>query len=104
MAGDQPERFIAKSTIRERAGRIYIDYLRNSRGATAIGTYSTRARPGAPVSTPLAWEELSPAIRPMDFRVGSVLARLREVGRDPWADMARVDQVLPTTPKTRRRS
>jgi DNA primase len=104
MAGDQPGRYVAKAALRERAGRIYVDYLRNIWGATAIGTYSTRARPGAPVSTPLSWEELSPAIRPSDFTVGSVPARLRAVGRDPWADMARVDQALPTKPKARRRS
>lgn len=54
----QPERFIATMSKAKRKGRIFIDYLRNQRGSTAIAPYSVRARPGAPVAAPIAWDEL----------------------------------------------
>ena len=58
LAAQNPQRYTANQSKRARHGRIYIDYLRNARGATAIGAYSTRARPGAPVATPLFWREV----------------------------------------------
>src|SRR5206468_9375072 len=57
-----PGQFTDNMSKAARHGKIFIDYLRNGRGATAIVPYSPRARPGAPVSTPLTWEELSPRI------------------------------------------
>ncbi|WP_333826747.1 DNA ligase D [Pararhodobacter sp.] len=85
MEADNPDRFIAKSTKSARKGRIYVDYLRNGRGATAIAPYSTRAREGATVSMPLGWEELGPAIGPDHFTVTNARARLSALESDPWA-------------------
>ena len=78
-----------------RKGKIFVDYLRNDRGATAIAPYSTRARPGAPVSTPLAWDELSPAIKSNHFHTGNVLGRLESLRRDPWEGYFAIKQTLP---------
>jgi bifunctional non-homologous end joining protein LigD len=87
-----PERFTAHPLKQKRKGKIFIDYLRNGRGATAIVAYSTRARPGAPVAVPLAWDELSVDLRPDHFNVGNVLARLRRQRRDPWKGYGSIKQ------------
>jgi bifunctional non-homologous end joining protein LigD len=84
MSRDQPGRYVAIMSKRARRGRIFIDYLRNGRGATAVAAYSTRARPGAPVSVPLAWEELSDAMRADHFTVDNLRERLDFLKRDPW--------------------
>ncbi len=86
---------------RARTGRIFIDYLRNGRGATAVAAYSTRARAGAPVSTPLTWEELSTIRSGNQYRIGNLAARLSHLQNDPWAEFGDIDQVIP---KSRRRS
>jgi bifunctional non-homologous end joining protein LigD len=98
MEADSPQRYISKATKKARSGLIYVDYLRNGRGATAIAAYSTRARPGAPVSVPLAWDELSPAIRPNHFTVGNLPARLERMRKDPWAGLWTTKQTLPISP------
>jgi bifunctional non-homologous end joining protein LigD len=103
MAKDSPDRYLATMSKRARTGRIFIDYLRNGRGATAVAAYSTRARSGAPVSTPIAWDELVPSIRPDHFTVENLPTRLRHLGTDPWADLTRTKQVLSKSPKGRRR-
>ncbi len=73
-----------------RQGKIFIDYLRNGRGATSIAPYSTRARPGAPVSTPLFWEELDDAeLRGNTFTVENLPARLEALRADPWDGFAK---------------
>ena len=61
-----------------------MDYLRNAYSATAVAPYSTRARAGAPVSTPVTWEELEKGVAPADFTVLTVPERLRALKRDPW--------------------
>jgi bifunctional non-homologous end joining protein LigD len=101
MEKDAPARFVASATKARRGGRIFVDYLRNARGATAVGAYSTRARPGAPVSTPVDWDELGPGLVPGRFTVGNLLARLDSLSADPWAAMAGLRQTLPK-PKSRR--
>jgi bifunctional non-homologous end joining protein LigD len=89
-----PDRFTAKMAKRARTGRIFIDYLRNGRGATAIGAYSPRARPGAPVATPLFWEEVERGVRPSEFTVLTVPKRLLRLKTDPWAGMATLRQAI----------
>jgi bifunctional non-homologous end joining protein LigD len=96
MAKDTPTKYTAVLSKSARRGKIYVDYLRNGRGATAISAYSTRARAGAPVSTPLAWEELSPAVKPSHFTLDNLPTRLRHLGSDPWADIGKIEQSLPT--------
>ena len=85
MAADSPDRFVSTIPKARRHGKILIDYLRNQRGMTAVAAYSTRARPGATVSMPLAWEELTPEIGPAYFTTRNAPARLSS-SADPWAD------------------
>jgi bifunctional non-homologous end joining protein LigD len=74
-----------------RKGKIYLDYLRNDRGATSVAPYSPRARAGAPVSMPLHWKELKLAERPV-FRATEFADWRDRLKRDPWKDMAGVRQ------------
>ncbi len=92
MAADAPDLYTAKLNKAARRGRLYIDYLRNERGATAVAPYSPRARPGAPVATPLAWSELTPRMRSDRFDMRSVLPRLR---KDPWKGFEGARRPLP---------
>lgn len=103
MAADDPKLFIAKATKAERKGRIFIDYLRNGRGATAIIPYSTRARAGAPVAMPLGWEELESSLGPAHFTVANAAARLDNLASDPWADFRRAARPLEMVKGGRRR-
>jgi bifunctional non-homologous end joining protein LigD len=96
MSADSPERFVATVTKAKRKGKTLIDYLRNGRGSTAVAPYSTRARPGAAVSMPLAWEELTPDIGPAYFTVENAPARLAALKADPWADFWKAAVPLPT--------
>jgi bifunctional non-homologous end joining protein LigD len=89
-----PDRFTTNMAKRARQGRIFIDYLRNGRGATAIGAYSSRAREGAPVATPLSWDEVEAGAKPMDFTVKTVPARLAALTAAPWAEMAGLRQSI----------
>lgn len=104
MAADEPDRYTTTSVKQEREGRIFIDYLRNNREASAVAPYSTRSRPGAPVAAPVAWEELSPDLKPNGFTVENLSKRLSSLEKDPWADIGRVDQVLPEQKPAKRTS
>src|ERR671921_2896367 len=104
MAADEPDRYTTTSVKQEREGRIFIDYLRNNREASAVAPYSTRSRPGAPVATPVAWEELTPDLKPNGFTVENLSQRFASLKRDPWAEMTKVDQVLPERQTSKRSS
>jgi bifunctional non-homologous end joining protein LigD len=86
LAEDEPDRFIAKASKASRTGRIFIDWLRNDRGATAICPYSTRAREGAPVAMPVSWEELGGLEAANVFTIANAPRRVRDMP-DPWAEM-----------------
>ncbi len=94
FAAAYPDRFTTNMAKRARQGRIFIDYLRNGRGATAVGAYSPRARAGAPVAAPLFWDEVEQGVKPAAFTVASVPARLLKLKSDPWAEMAKLRQSL----------
>jgi bifunctional non-homologous end joining protein LigD len=81
-----PERFLANMSKQKRKGKIYVDYLRNGKGATAVAAYSTRARPGAPLSVPLSWDELSNDLRSDHFTIQNIHERLGRLRKDPWKD------------------
>ncbi len=105
MERDDRARYVATMTKKLRKGRIFVDYLRNGRGATAVAAYSTRARPGAPVSTPIRWEELGPAMPPDRFTVDNLPRRLARLKRDPWDGFFTLEQAIPEPrPKPRGRA
>jgi bifunctional non-homologous end joining protein LigD len=89
-----PGRFISTVSKAERKGKIFIDYLRNSEGATAIAPYGVRARANAPVSTPIDWSELAQDVRNDHFNLRNVPERLASLARDPWADFFEVKQSI----------
>jgi bifunctional non-homologous end joining protein LigD len=90
VVAQAPARYTANPLKAKRKGKIFVDYLRNGRGATFIAPYSMRARAGAPVATPVTWDELEAGLDPASFTVLTVPQRLGELGvaRDPWAAMA----------------
>ena len=90
----QRRSFTTRMGKQHRAGRIYLDYLRNNRTNTSVCAFSTRARPGAPVSMPLAWAELARA-DPRRFTLRTVPKLLARRRRDPWADYFRSGAILP---------
>jgi bifunctional non-homologous end joining protein LigD len=101
MAADNPNRYTATLKKSARDRRIFIDYLRNSREATAVAAYSTRARPGATVSTPLSWTELGGQKTPNFFTVLNLPQRLSRLRKDPWQGIERLKQRLPPTANAR---
>ena len=94
FARTYPDRFIATLSKSKRAGKIFIDYLRNAEGATAIVPYGVRARANAPVSTPIAWDELGPDVRFHVYNVKSLPQRLRQLKKDPWEDFFATQQTI----------
>jgi bifunctional non-homologous end joining protein LigD len=82
-----PDRFTSNLLKVSRRGKIFIDYLRNGEGATAVAAYSLRAKANAPVSTPIAWDELSKDVRFDRFNVQNVPKRMAKMKNDPWQEM-----------------
>ncbi|MDQ0347487.1 DNA ligase D [Ancylobacter vacuolatus] len=103
LAADDPARFIAVATKARRKGRIFIDYLRNGRGATAVAAYCPRARAGAGVSMPVAWEELDQLAGAAQFTLSDAPARLAHLAADPWDDFRAAAVPLPKMAGGRRR-
>ena len=101
MSRENPERYLATATKAKRNNRIFIDYLRNSREATAVAPYSTRARDGAPVSVPITWEELGKIKGAAQFTVRNLGQRLGRLRSDPWAKIAKTRQSLPKSSRGR---
>jgi bifunctional non-homologous end joining protein LigD len=94
MTRDAPSQYIATMSKAKRRGKLFIDYLRNQRGATAIASYSTRRRRGAPVATPIGWEELTARTRPDMYTIANLPKRLEKLKKDPWADFFKTRQSI----------
>jgi bifunctional non-homologous end joining protein LigD len=94
MVAAAPTRYIAKMSKAARKGKIYVDYLRNDRGSTAIAPYSTRNRRGASVSVPITWEELSGRMTSEHFTIRNLPSRLANLKRDPWAEITKTKQSI----------
>jgi bifunctional non-homologous end joining protein LigD len=99
MAADSPERYLTRISKAERAGRIFIDYLRNDPTSTAVAPYSTRSREGAPVALPIAWDEVTDALDPSAFTIATVPRIVAARAADPWKDMTKLHQRLPDRPR-----
>ena len=95
LAATQPDRFTAALSKSKRGNRIFIDYLRNQRGATAVMPYSVRARPNAPVATPLSWDELRKLDKPSHWHIESVKSLVGRASSRPLKDWGRANQQLP---------
>jgi bifunctional non-homologous end joining protein LigD len=97
VAEREPRRYTTNASKAKRGGKIYLDYLRNSRGATAVAPYSPRARAGAPVSTPIRWDELTPSLASNRYTIRSLPRRLAALAEDPWAALATTRQRITKT-------
>jgi bifunctional non-homologous end joining protein LigD len=89
-----PKLYTISLPKRGRQQKILIDYLRNNRTNTSVAAYSTRAKPKAPVSVPLRWEELSPELKSEHYTVTNVTERLRRLKHDPWKEYWKCSQRL----------
>jgi bifunctional non-homologous end joining protein LigD len=99
MSEANPEKYLAHVKIADRRGRILIDWLRNGLGATAVASFCPRARLGAGVATPLAWQEVTPKLDLRAFTLRTVPDRLAKLKADPWADFDKARRTLPAAPR-----
>jgi bifunctional non-homologous end joining protein LigD len=91
-----PNKLTLEHRIEKRGGRIYVDVLRNAAVHTTVAPYAVRPKPGAPVATPLHWEELNDSkLKANRWNIGSLLHRLEREGGDPWADVRKHARALP---------
>ncbi|RWE33472.1 DNA ligase D [Mesorhizobium sp.] len=95
VAQTDPSHFTAVLSKAKRKGRIFVDYLRNQRGATAIMPYSARSRPGAPVAAPITWAEMKTIDAPSHFHVGDARELKKRAASKSLAGWGRADQLLP---------
>ncbi len=94
LAMQNPQLIVANMSKTKRKGRIFVDYLRNQRGASSIAPYSTRIKENAAVATPLFWHELSTRIKSDTFTLKNLSQRLAKLKHDPWADFYLIKQKL----------
>ncbi len=94
LSAADPDRFLAKASKAARKGKIFIDWLRNERGASAIAPYSVRARPGAPVAVPVGWQELPRMESSARYSMDAALRRVSGLKRDPWEDYFEIRQSI----------
>ncbi len=94
IAASEPDKYLANASKARRKGKIFIDYLRNARGATFVAPYSTRARENAPLAVPVDWDELDAKFRPERFTLRSIGPRLKALKRDPFEAIIRLKQRL----------
>jgi bifunctional non-homologous end joining protein LigD len=94
LEAQHPERYVSTLSKAKRVGKIFIDYLRNGEGATAVLPYSARARPGATVAMPVDWAQIG-KLDPKDFSVRTAIAWLKKRRRDPWQEFLSSPQRLP---------
>ena len=93
LAAREPKRYTLELRKDAREGRLFLDYLRNAYAATSVAPYALRARPGAPVATPLDWEELDDdGLHAGSYTIKNIFRRLEK--RDPWRDFFREPCVL----------
>ncbi|MDF3084157.1 DNA ligase D [Burkholderia sola] len=101
VAGTLPDRFTATMGPRHRRGKIFVDYLRNGRGASTIAAYSVRARPGMGVSVPLDWDEVPDTTGGAQWTIDTLHERLDTLKRDPWAGYANARQRITAAMRAR---
>jgi bifunctional non-homologous end joining protein LigD len=92
MANEAPDKYLINMSKKQRTGRIFLDYLRNDRMSTAVAPLSPRARPGAPVSMPVAWSQVRDGLDPMRFTVRTVPALLAK--SKAWSDYCDAERPL----------
>ncbi|HUN43191.1 MAG TPA: DNA ligase D [Acetobacteraceae bacterium] len=95
LSEEQSDRFLSTVKKIDRRGRILLDWLRNGLGATAVASFSPRARAGATVATPVAWDEVTASLDPSRFTLATVPQRLEQQRSDPWKGFAALHQELP---------
>ena len=95
MAAAKPALYLSTASKAQREGRIFIDWLRNARGATSVASWSLRARAGAPVAMPLRWSELARAGSSAAFDLRAAVRRAKSLRKDPWEGFAQIKQSLP---------
>jgi len=96
LARRDPGRYVATMSKAKRTGKIFVDYLRNSRGATFIAPYSSRAREGATIALPIEWEDLTAKLNPEAFNVRSAKKLLAKRSQAPFASLLKHHQQLPS--------
>jgi bifunctional non-homologous end joining protein LigD len=94
LVADDPEGLVDVASKAARTGRIFVDYLRNGRGATAVAPWSSRARAGAPVAVPVSWAQITTLAGGDEVHVGDVRAWLASHRSDPWTSLLRARQPI----------